>query len=224
MTYQRSGIYGPGLAGRSALNDVRWGAVTSGTFVGLGFMTLLSSLWVALGYAAGIGFISDNIQWWLAGTGVAAFFVAGLVAGYSSGVRGARAGLLNSATVWGLISTVGIAVAVGIGFATLNLNNGGLSNLHTQVSDNALWATFGGIAVGLFACVLGGILGGLAMRPIVYAPVEQRVDDRVGDRVDGRGDARVAYPEDRTAVVDRDEHRDHDYVDAVDEPGRHRRP
>lgn len=219
MTHHRSTEYGPGLAGRSALNDVRWGAVTSGTFVGLGTMALLSSLWVALGYATDVGFISDNIQWWLAGTGVLSFLVAGLVSGYTSGVRGARAGFMNSATVWGLITTVGIAIAVGIGFATLNLDNGGFSNLDAQVSDSALWATFGGVVVGMLASTLGGMLGGLAMRPVVYAPTATRGDDDAypADRMD-----------DRTAVVHRHDdfadHRHDDFADAIDgEPGRHRR-
>lgn len=206
----------PGYPARRAVNDVRWGAVTSGTFVGLGFMTLLSSLWVAWGYASGWGIFSDNIRWWLAGTGIASFFVAGLVAGYVSGVRGPAAGFFNSATVWGLVSTVGLATALGIGLATLNLGNASFANLHDQVGNGPLWATFAAIAIGLAACLLGGLLGGSVIRRVTYPAIDRQGMD--------------AYPEDRTAVVDRhDEYAPAGYdrgdsgYDADLEPGRHRR-
>lgn len=192
ITDTRRADLGPGFAARRAVNDVRWGAVTSGTFVGLGFMTLLSSLWVAWGYASGWGIFSDNIRWWLAGTGIASFFVAGLVAGYVSGVRGAVAGFFNSATVWGLVSTVGLATALGIGLATLNLNSASFTNLHDQVGSGPLWAAFAAIAIGLAACLLGGLLGGSMIRRVTYPALERQGEE--------------AYPDDRTAVVERHDH------------------
>ena len=196
------------MTARRAVNDVRWGAVMSGTVVGLGFMALFASLWVAWGYAGNMGIFSDNMQWWMAGTGVAAFFVAGLVSGFVSGVRGVVAGFLNAATVWGLITTIGIALAVGVGFGTLlDVNGSGFSSIDNQVSDMALWATFGAIVVGLASAALGGVLGGVAVRPVTYAPVETRDEHVARDE---------AYPEDRTIALDRER-------EYADEPGRHRR-
>ena len=162
----------PPMSDGRPVNLVRWGAVWSGVLVGLGFLALFSSLWLAWGYGSNNTTFSDNIQWWLGGATIAAVFVGGLVSALVSGVRGLLAGFLNSTVLWALITTVGIIVELG--FATNHVNSthsvGGLAD---QLPQHGLWPTFWSLLVGLGAATLGGVLGGAAHRA---TKVPQRVD------------------------------------------------
>ena len=77
---------------RVAPNLVRWGAVFAGTVISLGCFTLLSALWLGIAYsdaeADATGAVSGNLAWFIGATAVGALFLAGLLSGYLSGVRG----------------------------------------------------------------------------------------------------------------------------------------
>lgn len=77
----------------------------AGTVISLGFFALVSSLWLATAYSDpdGSGWITGNLAWFLGGTAVVSLFLAGLLAGFLSGIRGAKSGLLNGLTAWGLL-------------------------------------------------------------------------------------------------------------------------
>lgn len=183
------------------LNTVRWGSVWSGVAIGLGFMALFSSLWLAFGYGSDISWFRNNIDWWLGGTGIAALFVAGIVAGYVSGVRGTLAGFLNSCTAWGLLTAVGGVIGLGIADATLDLSTNSLNGIAAQIPTDDLWIAFYAIVIGLAASTLGGILGG-GMHKVTEYPMTVTRD---------------AYPVGREVV------RDSDRTEVYDDAGRHRR-
>src|ERR1700737_3677244 len=82
---------------------VRWGAVFSGTVIGLSLTLLAGSLWVALAFGSHQRLFYDHLAWWLAGTAIGATFLAALIASAVSGTRGAGAGLATGLTTWGLI-------------------------------------------------------------------------------------------------------------------------
>lgn len=186
-----------GASAPRAVNEVRWGAVFSGSVVALGFMALFGSLWVAWGYGSHTGEFTANLRWWLAGTAICAMFVAGLVTGFVSGVRGFVAGLLNSLTTWGLITAVALFIAIGVAFGSvLNTSHVSTTSIASQVAGVEFWTTFGAIVVGLITCTIGGVLGGLIPRAVHYPPLVQPHRD--------------VYPEDRyeaerTAAVGRRE-------------------
>lgn len=196
MAYREVGAAGV-LAPRAA-NSVRWGAVWSGTVVGVGTMALLTALWLALGYANNVGFIADNMTWWLGGTAIFSFLLAGFLAGLTGGVRGAGAGFVNGLTTWGLVALFGVAIGMVIAAGTLDLSQRSLSAVAGQVAGNDLWVSFYALVIGLGACAVGGTLGGLLPRPGYAARmVEHRVEHH------------DVYPDAADTAV-------------IDEPGRHR--
>lgn len=73
---------------------VRWGAVVAAAIIGLGFFAL-HTLWFAVAYSAGGGWVGGNLGWFVGATAAAALLVAGCVAGVLAGVRGTLAGLVN---------------------------------------------------------------------------------------------------------------------------------
>ena len=194
MAYEYSGVPAGAVGGRRAVNIVRWGAVWSGTIIGVGCMVILSALWLALGYGSGNDVFTDNISWWLGGTGIFSFFVGGLLSGAISGTRGIFAGFLNSTTMWALVTFIGVLVSLVIGAGTLNVNNAdSLSTLDAQIPDSALWTAFWSMLIGLGAALLGGALGGLMHRSVTYPPVEDRGYDG-------------AYPREERIERDHDDH------------------
>ena len=131
-----------------APNLVRWGAVFAGTVISLGVFALLSALWVAIAYSDtdASGWISGNLPWFLGGTAIAALFLAGLLAGFLSGVRGAGSGLLNGLTAWGLLFVASVLTVVpGLTAITSNLGAG------LSAGTNQLGGSLGGSGGGVSA-------------------------------------------------------------------------
>jgi hypothetical protein len=146
---------------------IRWAAIFGGAVLGLAFLTLLTSLWLALAYASGVEVIRANLEWYVGGSAVGSLFVAGILTGYISGVRGAGTGMLNGWALWGLLLIVTVAVGVP---SILNLFNLGRAATDAATSvaglgtDTALWASFWTLAGGFVAAGLGGAIGGALSR------------------------------------------------------------
>ena len=79
---------------------VRWGSVFAGTIIAIGAFILLSALWLALSFANHDSVVYNNLSWWIGGTAIFSMFVAGLIAGLSSGARGIGAGSVGALTTW----------------------------------------------------------------------------------------------------------------------------
>jgi hypothetical protein len=149
---------------------IRWSAVFAGTLLGLAALALLSSLWLALARASSVDVIGRNIEWFIGVSAVVCLFLAGLLAGYLSGVRGAGTGFLHGATIWALLLIVTVSVGVP---AILNVFSLGqltrdVQTTTTTVTDqsvyNALWGTFWTILGGFIAAGIGGAIGGAVTR------------------------------------------------------------
>jgi hypothetical protein len=159
---------------------IRWSAVFAGTLLGLATLALLTSLWLALARASNVDMIQRNIEWFIGTSAVVCLFLAGLLAGYLSGVRGVGTGFLHGATIWGLLLLVTLSVGIP---AILNVFSLGqltrdVQTTTTTVTDqvvyNALWGTFWTILGGFVAAGIGGAIGGAMTRD---ADRIVRVDD-----------------------------------------------
>ena len=191
-------------------NLVRWGAVFAGTLMSLGFFALVSSLWVAISYsdADGSGWISGNLPWFLGATAVTSLFLAGLLSGFLSGVRGAGAGLLNGLTAWGLLFVTSVVTVVpGLTAITTNLGSGlgnGTNTIGGSIAssgggfsaESAVWTTFWSLLVGALVAALGGIAGGAVKRSpkIADAAVQGATDE-------DRKHEYMVYPNERVNPV-----------------------
>jgi hypothetical protein len=147
---------------------LKWSAVLGGLVLGLAMLLLLSALWLALAYGSDLSNVSDNIEWYIGLSAVGSLFVAGILTGYLSGVRGAGTGMLHGFTLWGLL----IVVTITIGIPSV-LNVFGLRQIADQAvsgrllqpgDEAALWATFWTILGGFVAAGFGGLIGGLSTR------------------------------------------------------------
>jgi hypothetical protein len=149
---------------------IRWGAVFGGAILGLALLALLTTLWYALGWASGMDSIRNNIEWYVGASAIGSLFIAGLLAGWLSGVHGAGSGFFNGVTIWALM----VVVTVFATPAIMNVFNlGGIDQLNATSptgllateGDNVLWASFFAILGGLVACGIGGMIGGAVTSP-----------------------------------------------------------
>jgi hypothetical protein len=149
---------------------IRWSAVFAGTLLGLATLALLSSLWLALARASNVEVVQDNIEWFVGGSAVFCLFLAGLLAGYLSGIRGGGTGFLHGATIWGLLLFVTLSIGIP---AILNVFNANQLATDVQASTTtptdpavygALWGTFWTILGGFIAAGFGGAIGGAMTR------------------------------------------------------------
>lgn len=167
---------------------VRWGPVIAGVVIGLGLFALLNSLWIALAYDAGDGWITGNLNWFIGASAALALLVSGLLAGLFSGVRGTRSGLANGATAWGLLFLLSLTAIIP---GTVSLTSGigaGLGDGSTTVGgsvgepgggftvETALWTGFWSLLIGLALAAVGGVVGGAMRRPVELAETRVRGD------------------------------------------------
>jgi hypothetical protein len=131
---------------------VRWSGVWAGTITSIAVMALLTSLWVAIGYGSGQGWVSGYINWWIGGSAIASLFVGGFLAAWVTRPPGAAQGLVDALIVWGLVLIAGALFALP-----------GTNIVDT--SQSILWTTFWSLLVGLGAAVVGGGMGGAMSRP-----------------------------------------------------------
>jgi hypothetical protein len=178
---------------------IRWGAVFGGAVIGIALLAMLSTLWFALAYGTGVDEIRTNLEWYVGASAIVSLFVAGLLAGWLSGVHGAGSGFFNGVAIWALMVVLTIAGGVP---ATMNvLNLGAITEIDTAplldpTADTVLWATFLSIAIGLIASGLGGALGGMFARPANADLVDGRLEEQTEIDRPARPDL-----EERTIVV-----------------------
>lgn len=147
---------------------VRWGAVFSGALIGVGLMTVLSSLWLALSYNSHQRNISDHLTWFLGGSAILSVFVAGLIAGAVSGTRGPGAGLANGITTWALVVIALVATGLPTALAVGTIHPVHVNGTVYDVTAVTYWTGFWSLVIGLGAALLGGIVGGAMPRRIRY--------------------------------------------------------
>jgi hypothetical protein len=181
---------------------VRWGAVFAGGVLGTALLVLLTTLWFALAFNSDIETVRVNLEWYVGITAIVSLFIAGVLAGWLSGVRGAGTGFFNGLTVWGLILIVALAVGIPAIFSVFNLGRVLTITDETgptgSAADAALWASFWTILGGFLASGLGGMIGGALTMPanaqLQPGPMDRTVDVRHEDDVDdidaGRGSVR----------------------------------
>lgn len=170
---------------------VRWGPVIAGVVIGLGFFALLNSLWLALAFSIGDGWLGGNLAWLVGATAAAALLLAGLVAGALAGVRGMLAGLANGVTAWSLVFLLSLTAIIPGVLNLTSLLGTGLQQGSTTIGgaagpagggftvETALWTSFWSLLAGLVLAALGGILGGRMRRPVML-PGSERRDGRDG--------------------------------------------
>jgi len=145
---------------------VRWGSVFSGTVIGLATFALLDALWLALSFGSHESVVYSNLSWWIAGTAIFCIFLAGLVAGVSSGVRGLGAGSMSGLTTWGLV-VIAVGVVVVPTFAIGHIpNTVTVSGTVYSINYLSYWAAFWSLLIGLGAGLAGGMIGGTVPRSI----------------------------------------------------------
>lgn len=153
--------------GTGSPQRVRWGAVFAGAVIGLGLLVLLTTLWVSLGFGSDVEQIRDNLEWYVGFSAVGCLFVAGILAGWLSGVRGAGSGFFNGVTIWALMLVLTITAGIPAVINVLNL--GRLIDVDTggllATNETVWWATFFAIVGGLLASGIGGAIGGAFTRP-----------------------------------------------------------
>jgi hypothetical protein len=156
-------------SGTPSPQRIRWGAVFGGMVLGLALLALLTTLWFALAFNSRIETIRTNLEWYVGITAVACLFVAGLLAGWLSGVRGAGSGMFTGFTVWALILIVALAIGIPAIFNVFNLGRVSAiadgTGLETSGVNEALWASFWTILGGFIASGLGGLIGGAVTLP-----------------------------------------------------------
>jgi hypothetical protein len=143
---------------------LKWSAVFGGLVLGLAMLLLLSTLWLALAYGSEVGTVRDNLGWFMGASAVVSLFVAAILTGYLSGVRGAGPGLLHGLTLWGLLMllsvTVGIPALLNVfGLNALATGATTVDTLSSRGSDGTLWVTFWTLIGGFVAAGLGGMIG-----------------------------------------------------------------
>lgn len=158
---------------------IRWGAVFGGAILGIALLAMLTATWLALGFGSGVDEIRADLEWYVGGSAVACLFVAGLLAGWLSGVRGAGSGFFHGVTIWALVLV--LAIAAGIP-AVLNLAgvDTGTDRLLDPGADTVLWAIVASIAGGLVTAGLGGAIGGALTRPANSHLTEETVERAAG--------------------------------------------
>ena len=200
----------PAAMGSPSPQRIRWGAVFGGAVIGIALLALLTTLWFALAYGSDMTVIRSNIEWFVGGSAIACLFLAGMIAGWLSGVNGAGSGFFNGITIWALVLIATVTVGVPAIINVFNLGRIGTldtttQGLLTQSDNTVLWATFASIVGGLVASGLGGMIGGAMTRPAnahltdTSTPVVERTD--TVERTDATP---VIERTDATPVVERE--------------------
>jgi len=127
---------------------------------------LLDALWLALSFGSHDSVVYSNLSWWIAGTAIFCIFLAGLIAGVTSGARGIGAGSASGLTTWGLL-VIAVGVLVLPTFAIGHIpNTVTVSGTVYSINYLSYWSAFWSLLIGLGAGLLGGMIGGTMPRSV----------------------------------------------------------
>jgi hypothetical protein len=198
-TTTAAGPWPVAAVGSPSPQRIRWGAVFGGAVIGIALLALLTALWFALAYGSGMEQIRANLEWYVGISAIACLFVAGLLAGWLSGVNGVGSGFFNGVTIWALMLIIVLSFGIPAVLNVLNLGRVATIEVGTDGllanGEDVLWATFLAIVGGLVACGLGGMIGGALTSPANAHLVDDGEDTPVVERSD----------RERTVVLDEDD-------------------
>lgn len=146
---------------------IRWSAIFGGLIMGLGLLMVLSSLWFALAFGSEVTEVRENLAWFIGGSAVLALFVASILTGSLSGVRGAGTGMLHGFALWALLLVITLTIGIPSILNVFNLDgivDEATTGLTTARGETALWVSFGTIVAGFVAAGIGGAIGGAISR------------------------------------------------------------
>lgn len=199
---------------------IRWSAIVGGLVLGLALLALLSSLWLALAYGSEVSTVLDNLEWFVGISGIVALFVASVLTGYLSGVRGLGTGMMHGFTLWGALLIITLTIGIpsvlnvfSLGQITSQRADGLLT---TGDAETALWAGFWTILGGFVAAGIGGAVGGAMSRGVrtrTRTVVLDEAADRQDDQVEDRDTAVVRDDEDAIAATERPVQRTPSFLD-----------
>ena len=134
-------------ADRVAVADlIRWGPTICGVVIAATAFATLNALWLALAYQTPDNLWRANLQWFVGGTAAGSLFLAGLLAGLLSGVRGVGAGLVNGATAWGLLFLLSLSAVIPGAFNLItelgDTLGGGIANARETDLSVGMWTAF----------------------------------------------------------------------------------
>lgn len=134
--------------------EIRWGAAWGGAVVGAACFAVVSSLWVALAWGAGgSNWWQISLEWWIGGTAIGAFGLAGAIAATLSNLDVRGTGVANAIAAWALGTLGALLVVLPLVFT------GDDENAPARLAaapEDALWIGFGAVAIGLGAAIIGG--------------------------------------------------------------------
>jgi hypothetical protein len=138
------------------LGVIRWGPVWGGAMIASALFALFATFWIAIAYGnGGSDYFRSNIQWWIALSAIAAYFLGGALAGSLSTRTGPGTGVATSTAVWALGTIGGLVAPISLGLRPAGSSS--LSGTLASLSGEAMWITFATVAIGLIASVLGGM-------------------------------------------------------------------
>lgn len=180
---------------------VRWGSVFSGTLIAIALFALLTGLWLALSFSSHVSFVYTNLSWWIGGTAIFCMFIAGLIAGVTSGARGVGAGSMGGLTTWALI-LIGVGMFVLPTFGIGHIPNRITASGHVySINYLTYWTAFCSMVIGLGASLLGGMIGGGMQRSVDNQYLDlQRVESSTTGTVPVAATVPVAVGDGTTAA------------------------
>ena len=144
------------------VTGVSWGAVLAGAVTGVGFLLAVTALWRALAVSSEVAAFAGHLDWWNAGTAVAALAIAGALAAWLAPDVRRAGGLVHGITVWGLLlaGTAVLGTRSALATSTLAVAGEGIAD-----APESWWPTVVAYGLGFAAAALGGMLGGPLRSP-----------------------------------------------------------
>jgi hypothetical protein len=120
---------------------------------------VFSLLWLALAYSGdGSEYFRSNLNWYLGGTALAAWFLGGLMTGRAVAASAAS----TAAAMWSLTIVAALLVVVPMEFSYLHAGPG--TRAIGDLNEYTLWITFGSAILGLVAAELGAAMVAVPLR------------------------------------------------------------
>jgi hypothetical protein len=146
------------VANREAA-PVKWGAAYSGALMAVALFGVFSVLWLALAYSgSGSQYFQSNLDWYLGGTALVAWFIGGMMTGRVIGASAAS----SAAAMWALTIVGALIVVVPMEFSYLQAGPG--TRALRNLSQYTLWITFGSAILGLLTAWIGAAMVAAPLR------------------------------------------------------------